>query len=222
MNSLPFRSEDSSSMSDNFDSLNLLNNDCWFENSNMDYMPYLADLNTTDLKSDCFDDLDKEKEPVVNSISIKEEVDDHFNKFPATMNLDKSSVYSSNISNFDGNITGTKIDFGQGNTTRHIHDLNEKDETLMPPPPNPTTQVFYKEELKEKRERNRIAARRCRDKKINKINELKVQVEKIKAENCTIELEVAKLSEHLRSLRLTLINYNSQNVPLKPESSDRP
>lgn len=202
-------------MSDNL--YTLFNSEFWPGDSNVDIKQYLDGLSTSDLVSDIFDDLEN-IEPAVNNISTKKETD-QFNSLPATVNLDTNLANTIEVLNFDGNNTEVKMNLGQVNTI--LQDLNEMDRTLMPPPPNPATEVTFEDKMKARRDRNQIAARRCRNKKVNKIEELKDQIAKVKAENSAIELEIAKLSEHLRNLRVTVINYRCQNGALKPEFSER-
>lgn len=61
--------------------------------------------------------------------------------------------------------------------------------------------------LMQKRERNRIAARKCRDKKLNKIKEYETRISELQSEISGHESDILKLSARKNELRLMLVNY---------------
>lgn len=63
------------------------------------------------------------------------------------------------------------------------------------------------QKLQMKRERNRIAARKCRDKKLNKIKFYESRIDGLKNEIIGVENEIANLNARKNQLRLVLVNY---------------
>jgi hypothetical protein len=61
--------------------------------------------------------------------------------------------------------------------------------------------------LERKRQRNRVAASKCRQRKLERINKLEVKVKQLKGENCELTNLMSKLKEHVYQLRQQLNSH---------------
>lgn len=87
--------------------------------------------------------------------------------------------------------------------------------------PPPSSSVASSDELQkkldQKRERNRIAARKCRDKKFSKIKTLQSDIKNLDKENRRHQEEIDNLVKRRNQLRLMLSNLSFSQLSVNPD-----
>ena len=103
---------------------------------------------------------------------------------------------------------------------RHHHLANGGEEEEVPkvnisPSVSPIDlEEQERQKLERKRERNRIAASKCRKRKLERISGLEQKVSQLKGENENLTKSVAKLREHICHLKQEVMDHIKQGCPI--------
>lgn len=123
------------------------------------------------------------------------------NNTPATK-LSTSSTVTNTMSG--GGITYTNLD-----NTFPVTQIKEEPQTVPQSPPLSPIDMENQERIKleRKRMRNRVAASKCRKRKLERISKLEDKVKNLKGENAELGAVIAGLKQHVFKLKQQVIEH---------------
>lgn len=130
----------------------------------------------------------------------------------STSSGDSSEDYSSLLEN------------SQGATFSNSYGINVKEEQRVPslgssPPMSPINMESQEKiKLERKRQRNRVAASKCRRRKLERIAKLEDKVKSLKGENADLSVMVNKLKQQICLLKEQVMEHVSNGCPMMPIS----
>ena len=86
------------------------------------------------------------------------------------------------------------------------------------PPPLSPVDMEYQEmmKLERKRQRNRLAASKCRSRKLERISKLEEKVKNLKTENADLSSILTQLKEHVGMLKVEVMNHMNAGCTMVP------
>lgn len=86
------------------------------------------------------------------------------------------------------------------------------------PPPLSPVDMEYQEmmKLERKRQRNRLAASKCRSRKLERISKLEEKVKNLKTENADLGSILTQLKEHVGMLKVEVMNHMNAGCTMVP------
>lgn len=119
---------------------------------------------------------------------------------------------NSNLSSVDGNNSKVYADLEQQNSLSFLPIVKEEPQTvpnISSSPPVSPVDMEYQERMKleRKRQRNRLAASKCRSRKLERISKLEEKVKMLKNENAELGSMVNQLKEHVGLLKVEVMQH---------------
>lgn len=143
----------------------------------------------------------------------------------ALNNLHNSNSNMSNSQSIDGN-SKVYADLEQQNNLSFLPIVKEEPQTvpnISSSPPVSPVDMEYQERMKleRKRQRNRLAASKCRSRKLERISKLEEKVKLLKSENVELGSMVNQLKEHVGLLKVEVMSHYKAGCALRlvPNSS---
>lgn len=148
---------------------------------------------------------------------------------PTTTNTTATTNATSILSNVGlsgGSITYTNLDLSSGSSPaasgNAVGVVSIKDEPLVAaasPPPHSPIDMDDQERIKleRKRQRNRVAASKCRKRKLERISKLEDKVKNLKSDNSDLGLLLKQLKENVCKLKQQVIEHINSGCDISME-----
>lgn len=111
--------------------------------------------------------------------------------------------------NLDSSGDGGYANSNSGTDATIVGDVSIKDEPVPSPPPHSPIDMDDQERIKleRKRQRNRVAASKCRKRKLERISKLEDKVKTLKTDNSDLGLLLKQLKENVCKLKQQVIEH---------------
>lgn len=123
-----------------------------------------------------------------------------------------SNLSNNNSQSVDGNSSKVYADLEQQSNLGFLPIVKEEPQTvpnISSSPPVSPVDMEYQERMKleRKRQRNRLAASKCRSRKLERISKLEEKVKLLKSENSELGSMVNQLKEHVGLLKVEVMSH---------------